>query len=185
MLVCLQAHARRVPACSSYDLTRAPRRGVQAGAQCSSFRHFLEDSASHPTLLDTQKFIATQGNKLAHTYTCEVQPPPQPPPLLLFASGVSEGNHTEGLGAHPQTSWQAELLDLKLQPLLTVEIDPTAELDGDAGGRLCVRVVNTQWTGNMSDELLGTDMTTCNTLRWREVRRFCFGFDGGIGDSGR
>jgi hypothetical protein len=35
-----------------------------------------------------------------------------------------------------------------------------------------LRVVNTQWTGNMSDELLGTDMTTCNTLRWREVRRF-------------
>jgi hypothetical protein len=88
--------------------------------------------------------------------------------LLLFA--YREVVFTERSRAHQQTSWQAQLLDLKLQPLLTVEIDPTAELDGDAGGRLCVRVVNTQWTGNVSDELLGTDMTTCNTLRWREVR---------------
>lgn len=86
--------------------------------------------------------------------------------------------------ARQQASWQAQLLDLKLQPLLTVEIDPKAEMDSDVGGRLCVRVVNTQWTGNVSDELLGTDMTTCNTLRWREVRKneFCLRVDGKFGE---
>ena len=59
---------------------------------------------------------------------------------------------------------------MKLQPLLTVEIDPTAAKEGATGGRLGVRVVSTQWAGSMADELLGTDMTTCNMLRWREVR---------------